>query len=70
MPWLGSLGMVHEKRGENREAADCYRKVIAFLDQNPDYSDPGFKDAFATRVAKLHRRQRVPRECTERRGER
>ena len=47
------LGMVHEKRGENREAADCYRKVIAFLDQNPDYSDPGFKDAFATRVAKL-----------------
>ena len=47
------LGMVHEKRGENREAADCYRRVIAFLDQNPDYSDPGFKDAFATRVAKL-----------------
>jgi tetratricopeptide (TPR) repeat protein len=47
------LGMVHEKRGENREAADCYRKVIAFLEQNPDYSDPGFKDAFATRVAKL-----------------
>jgi len=47
------LGMVHEKRGENRQAADCYRKVIAFLDQNPDYSDPGFKDEFAARVAKL-----------------
>ena len=47
------LGMVHEKRGENRQAADCYRRVIAFLDQNPDYSDPGFKDAFAARVAKL-----------------
>jgi tetratricopeptide (TPR) repeat protein len=47
------LGMVHEKRGDNRQAADCYRRVIAFLDQNPDYSDPGFKDAFAARVAKL-----------------
>lgn len=47
------LGMVHEKPGENRQAADCYRKVIAFLDQNPDYSDPGFKDEFAARVAKL-----------------
>ena len=47
------LGMVHEKRGDNRQAADCYRKVIAFLDQNPDYSDPGFKDEFAARVAKL-----------------
>lgn len=47
------LGMVHEKRGENREAADCYRRVIAFLDENPDYSDPGFKDEFAARIAKL-----------------
>lgn len=47
------LGMVHEKRGENREAADCYRRVIAFLDENPHYSDPGFKDEFAARIAKL-----------------
>ncbi len=47
------LGMVHEKRGENREAADSYRRVIAFLDENPDYSDPGFKDEFAARIAKL-----------------
>lgn len=47
------LGMVYEKRGETREAADCYRRVIAFLDENPDYSDPGFKDEFAARIAKL-----------------
>jgi SEC-C motif len=47
------LGMVHEKRGENREAADCYCKVIMFIEQNPDYSDSGFKDEFATRIAKL-----------------
>jgi len=47
------LGMVHEKRGENRQAADCYRKVVAFLDQNPDYSEPAFKEAFLARIAKL-----------------
>jgi hypothetical protein len=45
--------MVHEKRGENRQAADCYRKVVAFLDENPDYSEPAFKDAFVARIAKL-----------------
>lgn len=47
------LGMVYEARGRNQKAADCYRKVIAFLEQNPDYSDAGFKDEFANRVAKL-----------------
>jgi len=47
------LGMVHEARGENVEAADCYRNVVAFLDQNPDYSEPAFKDAFVERIAKL-----------------
>src|SRR5208282_5046033 len=25
------LGMVYEARGENRQAAECYRKVIAFI---------------------------------------
>ena len=45
--------MVHEKRGENRQAADCYRKVIAFLDENLDYSEPALKDAFLARIAKL-----------------
>ena len=47
------LGMVHEARGQNAEAADCYRKVIEFLDQNPDYSEPAFKDSFVARIAKL-----------------
>ena len=45
--------MVHEKRGENRQAADCYRKVVAFLDENLDYSEPAFKDALVARIAKL-----------------
>ena len=33
------LGMVHEARGNNREAADCYRKVLDFLRKHPDYTD-------------------------------
>jgi tetratricopeptide (TPR) repeat protein len=47
------LGMVQEARGENTEAADCYRRVIEFLDQNPDYSEPGFRASFVERIAKL-----------------
>lgn len=47
------LGMVHEARAETREAADCYRKLVAFLEQNPDYSEPAFKDAVLARIVKL-----------------
>jgi hypothetical protein len=47
------LGMVHEARGETRQAADCYRRVVAFLEQNPDYAEPAFKDAVLARIAKL-----------------
>jgi tetratricopeptide (TPR) repeat protein len=47
------LGMVHEARGETAQAVDCYRKIIVFLEQNPDYSEPAFKDAFVERIAKL-----------------
>jgi hypothetical protein len=35
------LGMVYEARGENRQAADCYRKVIAFIREHPDDYEPG-----------------------------
>ena len=31
------LGMVHEARGDSRQAADCYRKVIAFIRDHPDF---------------------------------
>jgi tetratricopeptide (TPR) repeat protein len=47
------LGMVLEARGENRQAADCYRKVIAFIRQHPDDYDDAFEDAFVKLVAKL-----------------
>ena len=39
------LGQVHEARGENKQAADCYRKAIAIIRDNSDY-DPAFADVF------------------------
>jgi len=39
------LGMVHEARGQFREAADCYRKVIEY--------DAGFVDCFLELIVKL-----------------
>jgi hypothetical protein len=34
------LGMVYEARGENQQAADCYRKVIAFVRSTPTTTTP------------------------------
>jgi tetratricopeptide (TPR) repeat protein len=47
------LGMVHEARGENRQAADCYRKVIAFIREHPGDYDPEFANVFLTLVDRL-----------------
>lgn len=47
------LGMVHEARGENGQAADCYRKVIEFIREHPDDYDPDFKDVFIALVDRL-----------------
>ncbi|MBV9415186.1 MAG: SEC-C domain-containing protein [Solirubrobacterales bacterium] len=47
------LGMVYEARGENRAAADCYRKVIAFIREHADDYDPEFEDNFVKLVDKL-----------------
>ena len=47
------LGMVHEARGENRQAADCYRKVIDLIRQHPGGFDPGFEDMYAKLVNRL-----------------
>ncbi len=47
------LGMVHEARGENRQAADCYRKVIDFIRQHADDFDAVTVDDYAARIAKL-----------------
>ena len=47
------LGMVHEARGENLQAAECYRKVIEFIREHPDDYEPGFADTFVTLVNRL-----------------
>ena len=47
------LGMVHEARGENRQAADCYRKVIDLIRGHPGGFDPGFEDMYAGLVNRL-----------------
>ena len=47
------LGMVHEARGQFREAADCYRKVIEFTRANPDDYDAGFVNRFLELIGKL-----------------
>jgi tetratricopeptide (TPR) repeat protein len=47
------LGMVHEARGDSRQAADCYRKVIDFIRQRPDNYDAGMLDQFAKLVERL-----------------
>ena len=47
------LGMVHEARGQFREAADCYRKVVEFTRANPENYDAGFVDSFLELIVKL-----------------
>ncbi len=47
------LGMVYEARGQKREAAECYRKVIEFVRDHPDQYDPEFVNTFHRLVAKL-----------------
>jgi len=42
-----------EDRGDNRQAADCYRKVIAFIREHPDDHEPGFEDVFVNLVNRL-----------------
>lgn len=47
------LGQVYEARGQSKEAADCYRKVIEFIRAHPDDYDPDFEAVFHRLVAKL-----------------
>ena len=47
------LGMVYEARGDNKKAADCYRKVIDFIRAHPGDYDEGFDEVFVKLVEKL-----------------
>ena len=40
------LAMVYEARGENRRAAECYRKAYDVVRRHPELYDPGFEDVF------------------------
>lgn len=47
------LGMVQEARGNSREAADSYRKVLDFIRRHPDDFDPETADDYAKLIDKL-----------------
>lgn len=47
------LGMVYEARGQNKQAADCYRQVIEFVCAHPDQYEPQFATTFHNLVARL-----------------
>jgi tetratricopeptide (TPR) repeat protein len=47
------LGMVYEARGEPKQAADCYRKVIEFIRAHPDQYGPDLHTVFEGMVAEL-----------------
>lgn len=47
------LGMVHEARGDSRQAADCYRKVIDFIRHHPDRYDTGMVEQFTKLIDRL-----------------
>jgi len=50
---LERLGMVHEKRGNNKTSADYYRKALGFIDQFPDGFEDASKDYYRNKIAKL-----------------
>lgn len=47
------LGMVYEARGQHREAADCYRKVVEFVRAHPEQYDQAMAADFLELIAKL-----------------
>jgi hypothetical protein len=46
--------MVYEARGDQKQAADCYRKVIDFIRAHPEQYDPEFEAIFHKLVARLY----------------
>jgi len=47
------LGMVCEARGENRQAADYYRKAINVIRNHPDNYDPEFEAVFQRLIDRI-----------------
>src|SRR5262249_56300516 len=47
------LGMMYEAKGDNKAAADCYRKALAIIRERPQQYDPEFANAFLELIDKL-----------------
>jgi len=45
--------MIYEARGDNKQAADYYRRVIDFVRAHPDQYEPEFEATFHRLVQKL-----------------
>ena len=47
------LGMVYEARGDSKQAAEWYRKVIEFMHAHPEQYEPEFSTVFERLVLRL-----------------
>jgi tetratricopeptide (TPR) repeat protein len=47
------LGRLHQAKGDNKQAAECYRKVIEFARAEPHFYDPNFIDHFQDLIDSL-----------------
>ena len=47
------LGMMYEAKGDNKAAADCYRKALEIIRERPEQYDPEFGNAFVELINKL-----------------
>lgn len=47
------LGMVYEARGDKKAAAECYRKVVEFVQAHPDLYEPTFTVSFEQMIDEL-----------------
>jgi hypothetical protein len=47
------IGMMYEAKGENKTAADCYRKALEIIRERPQQYDPEFGNAFVELIDKL-----------------
>ena len=47
------LGMMYEAKGDNKTAADCYRKALEIIRERPQQYDEAFANVFVELIAKL-----------------
>lgn len=47
------LGLIHEKRGENAQAAECYRNALERVRRSPEEYEPAFEQQFVDMIARL-----------------